>query len=127
MLSTGSPHRVRPEVTRYVSTFVLCGVMALFAGLLSVDAQAAQGRAVCGSVNQTSIDWDWPAPLATHRMLSASDAHSLDKDVDDPEAGGHGVTLAMLGPGALATRRQVLHSRIALPAAHADGQWMRAP
>ena len=127
MLTTGSRHRVGPEVTRYVSTFVLCGVMALFAGLASVDARTAQGDACSASFNQTTVDRDWPAAPVTHRVPSAPDDNSLDKDVDDPEARGREVKLAPLGPDALATRRQVLHTRVALPAAHADGQWLRAP
>ena len=127
MLTTGSAHRVRPEVTRYVSTFVLCGVMALFAGLVSVDAHGAQRGALSASSNQTSIDRDWPAARVIHRVRSAPHGDSLEQDVDDPDARGHEVRLAPLGADSLATRRQVLHTRSALPAAHADGQWLRAP
>ena len=127
MQTTGSPHRVRPEVTRYVSTLVLCGVMALFAGLASVDAHGAQGGALSASSHQTSIDRDWPAAGVIHSVPSAPHDNSLDKDVDDREARGHERKLAPLGADSLATRCQVLHTRIALPAAHADGQWLRAP
>jgi hypothetical protein len=127
MLSTGSPHRVRPEVTRYVSTFVLCGVMALFAGLASVEAHGAEARALSASSNQTSIESDWPAAQVVDRVLSAPNAEAVDKDVDDPETRGHEGKLAPLGADALATRRQVVHPPVALPAGHADGQWLRAP
>ena len=127
MLSTDSPHRVRPEVTRYVSTFVLCGVMALFAGLVSVDAHGAQGRGLSASSHQTSIDRDWPAAPVIHRVPSAPHDDSLAIDVDDREARGHEVELMPLGADSLATRCQVLHTRVALPAARADGQWLRAP
>ena len=116
MLTTGSPRRVRSEVTRYVSTFVLCGVMALFAGLLSVGA----------SSNQTTIDQGWPAARVI-RVLPAPHDEPLDKDVDDPGADGRGVELAPLGRDALSPRSEVLYTRIAALADHADGQWLRAP
>ena len=127
MLTTGSPHRVRPEVTRYVSTFVLCGVMALFAGLVSVDAHGAQRGALSASSHQTSIDLGWPAARVIPGVPSAPHDDSSDKDVDDREARGHDVELAPLGAASQAPRCQVLHTRTALPAAHADGQWLRAP
>lgn len=126
MLTADSPHRVRPEVTRYVSTFVLCGVMTLFAGLLSVAAHEAQGPVLCASANQTSIHRDWPAARISHRVSAPHD-DAVDQDVDDPDARVHQLTLAPLGADSPATRRQAFHTRIALPAAHADGPWLRAP
>ena len=127
MLTADSAHRVRPEVTRYVSTFVLCGVMALCAGLVSADAHEAQRRALSASSNQTSIDRDWPAARVLHRVLSAPHDNSLDNDGDVPDARAREIKLAPLGADAVATRRQLLPTRLAFPAAHADGPWLRAP
>ena len=125
MLTTGSRHRVRPEVTRYVSTFVLCGVMALFAGLASVDARTAQGDACSASFNQTSIDRDWPAATVIHAGLTPPDDQACEETGN--EADVRETKLARIADGTVTTGDQVLYTRIATLTAHADGQWLRAP
>ena len=125
MLTTGSRHRVRPEVTRYVSTFVLCGVMALFAGLASVDARTVQGDVFSASLNQTTIDQDWPAAPVIHAELTPADDRACEEKGNDADV--RETKLARIADGTVTTGNQVLYTRIATLPAHAHGQWLRAP
>jgi hypothetical protein len=127
VLTTGLRHRVRPEATRVVSSLVLCGVMALFAGLTSVDASGVQDDVRLAPFTQTSVEQDWPAPPVFHAALAPADDDVCDEDDDDSDAEGRAVELAPLGRDALSVRAEALYTRIAALVAHADGQWLRAP